>query len=148
MAIRVQATKRGIYKGMREPGEVFEVNDESELGSWMEVVKGEPRPMNPAVAFAPPITPISNPGGALLSRQVPEFDPDAVDSPKPKDGKTETMKRAEVPPVKVDPKAPEVPVTKQNTPDARDTRSTQLPDIKKPEAKPDAKPEAKPEPKK
>jgi RNase H-fold protein (predicted Holliday junction resolvase) len=41
MAIKVQAKSKGYYGCLREPGEEFEVENESQVGSWMEVVGGK-----------------------------------------------------------------------------------------------------------
>lgn len=37
-AIRVRAIRKAFYYGMRQPGEIFVLHDESALGSWMELV--------------------------------------------------------------------------------------------------------------
>jgi len=38
--ILVKATRPGVYGRLRETGEEFEIEDEKELGSWMDVLKG------------------------------------------------------------------------------------------------------------
>lgn len=39
MAIKVKAVKKGWFGGIREKGDVFEVESEEDLGSWMEVLE-------------------------------------------------------------------------------------------------------------
>ena len=36
--VRVRATEEGFYGQFREPGDVFEIEDESQLGGWMTVL--------------------------------------------------------------------------------------------------------------
>jgi len=38
MAIKVKARRPGVYQHYREADEVFHINHEKELGSWMEVL--------------------------------------------------------------------------------------------------------------
>lgn len=43
--MKVVATKKGYYGGLREPGDEFTISSEDDLGSWMHVVddaKAEP----------------------------------------------------------------------------------------------------------
>lgn len=43
--IKVKATQMGYYQdALRHPGEVFEIYEESELGSWMERLDGKENP--------------------------------------------------------------------------------------------------------
>ena len=35
--MRVKATARGYYGQLREPGDVFDIESEDDMGSWMEV---------------------------------------------------------------------------------------------------------------
>lgn len=39
MAIHVRANRQGFYGQFREVGDEFEINDKSELGSWMDIKK-------------------------------------------------------------------------------------------------------------
>lgn len=36
--MKVVATKKGYYGGLREPGDEFTISSEDDLGSWMHVV--------------------------------------------------------------------------------------------------------------
>lgn len=46
--MKVEATKVGIYNGARRfPGDRFEINDESEMGSWMEPIADEADQFDP-----------------------------------------------------------------------------------------------------
>lgn len=43
--IKVKATQMGYYEdALRNPGDVFEIYEESELGSWMERLDGKVNP--------------------------------------------------------------------------------------------------------
>jgi hypothetical protein len=43
--IKVKATQMGYYQdALRQPNEVFEIYEESELGSWMERLDGKENP--------------------------------------------------------------------------------------------------------
>ena len=42
--MKVKATKVGFYDKYRRPGDVFEIKNASELGSWMEKVKAPAKP--------------------------------------------------------------------------------------------------------
>jgi len=37
--VRVRATSRGYYLSLRDEGQIFEIEDETLLGSWMEVIE-------------------------------------------------------------------------------------------------------------
>lgn len=36
--MKVVATKKGYYGGLREPGDEFTISSEDDLGSWMHVI--------------------------------------------------------------------------------------------------------------
>ena len=40
--IEVVANRKGFYKGIREPGESFQIESKEELGKWMDEVKSKP----------------------------------------------------------------------------------------------------------
>lgn len=47
--MKVKATQQGFYANrLIEPGEVFEIGSEEELGRWMEPVKAEKAEKQPA----------------------------------------------------------------------------------------------------
>lgn len=37
--MKVRATSKGYYLTLKEEGQIFEIEDETHLGSWMEVIE-------------------------------------------------------------------------------------------------------------
>ena len=54
--MKVRATKRGYYGYLRDDGDVFEIESEDHLGSWMKIVPDdvEVADKSAALAAAPP----------------------------------------------------------------------------------------------
>jgi hypothetical protein len=54
--MKVRATKNGYFIKLREVGDVFDVEDKAQLGSWMEVLEEE-KPKRAAKKAEPPSEP-------------------------------------------------------------------------------------------
>lgn len=52
--MKVKAIRKGYFKGIiRDEGAVFEIEDDKQLGKWMEPLEGEKKPAPKAKAKKP-----------------------------------------------------------------------------------------------
>jgi hypothetical protein len=58
--VKVRVRERGYWKGMRQPGEIFDIPEDLYSPTWMDLVPDDPAPA-PAPDPAPEPDPVSPP---------------------------------------------------------------------------------------